>query len=136
VNQSDHPLLTEEAWVDVWLRTRSGPTPKGSAVSVSVWHRVRDLAGWAGRARTVCGYGPRNGFTWPNGGSRWEVARPQTYGTLPGVVCPRCLALPATTEPDIEQEQVLLDELDLDDVAARVAERLRALATPTAEDEG
>ena len=122
---SDRPLIDEAAWSDgIWLRDRSGPRPRAitKGVEVTIWHRIRDLGGFEGRPRTVCGFGPRQGFVWPGGGLRWEVARPNGYGGLPGSVCSRCAAYPAIREE--EREVLVLDEIDLDALAEKVAARL------------
>ena len=132
----DVPLNTSAAWSDgVWLRTRTGPRQRGNHIDVSVWHRVRDLDGYAGRVRTVCGYGPRDGFSWPSGGSRWEIARPQTYGTLPGAVCERCRMAPARIDATLdEQERDVPDVPDIEELARLVAARLSQPPDPaTAE---
>jgi hypothetical protein len=115
----DAPLLTPESWAGLWVRTRSGPKQSGHPpmVDVSTWHRVRDIDGFQGGIRTTCGYGPRGGFRWPAGGLRLEVARPLEYGILPGAVCPRCKAWPASSDPrrrydegELVVEDVLLDD--------------------------
>lgn len=121
------PLTSTETWVDgVWVRTRSGPTKKAysSEATVSIWHRVGGIGSRFGsRIATACGRGPRDGFLWPSGGQRLEVARPGPYIDLPGSVCPRC----ADTKVMVERETLLPDEVDIDRLATLVAERLAAL---------
>lgn len=112
-------MTNPDAWGGAWIRSRSGPTTRAiiRGVSVSIWHRV----GNAGtRIRTACGYGPREGFLWPSGGIRMEIARPGPYASLPGEVCPRCLQNPVIGYGD----EVEVLESELDDLADRVASRL------------
>ena len=115
-------LLEPRSWIDgdVWIRTRSGPTIRAhsQAANVTTWHRVGSVGE---RIRAWCGYGPRYGFLWPDGGLRLEVARPGQYGSLPGDICPRC----RRDEPRVAEEiETLVADTDLDDLADAVASRL------------
>lgn len=116
-------LTNEAAWLDgVWIRTRSGPTAKSQSgvATVTVWHKVGALGGRWNRIRTVCGFGPREGFLWPSGGARLEVARPGRYSALPGAVCRRC----QNDVPEADGEALVPDEVDIDYLAVKVAEHL------------
>lgn len=127
-------LTTPEAWAGSWVRTRSGPRQQGHPpmVDCSTWHRVRDVDGWEGRIRTTCGYGPRGGFGWPAGGLRLEIARPDEYGILPGAICPRCKAWPASADPNrrYQEGELVLEDVLIDGDA--VDRRLAGVSRGTA----
>lgn len=127
----DRPLTSPEAWLGVWIRGRSGPLEKATVrrgiVDVTVWHRIGSVSR-LDRLQTACGYGPRNGFTWPSGGGRMEIARPHSLAaaaTLPGEVCWRCMRQPERNDEEATLPDVLLDEIDMDALAEKVAERMK-----------
>lgn len=120
----NQPLVSPSAWAagETWIRSRSGPRPRGNrGVEVSIWHKVRDLGGYERRIRTVCGFGPRDGFGWPAGGYRLEIARPSEYGgPLPGEICARCRSHPRSISfGDVNDE---LESVVDDDLIERLAE--------------
>lgn len=116
----DVPLTTEEAWVGVWVRRRSFPTPRAWAATVQVepWHLIGPTTlDKDGRIRTVCRR-LRYGLHWPGGLGALEIARPNGIDVLPGAICPRCIGY----RPPEDEVEVPVG--DLDSLADRVAQRL------------
>lgn len=120
----DTALTTEAAWVGVWVRSRSHPTPKSwsGTVAVSPWHRISAaVLDDHGRIATVCRR-LRYGLTWPGGLGALEIARPNYDGSpsnLPGNVCRRCADFSTFDAREVE-----IQVPDLDALADRVAQRL------------
>lgn len=128
----DVPLTTEEAWVGLWVRRRSFPTPKSWAATVKVepWHQVGPTGlDRNGRLATVCRR-LRYGLMWPGGLGALEIARPNGTDVLPGVICARCLSYRPMDE--IEEAIPDIDAL-ADRVASRLIERAEASRATTGE---
>jgi hypothetical protein len=134
----DVSLTTEEAWVGVWVRRRTFPTPRAWAATVKVepWHLIGPMAlDTHGRLRTVCRR-LRYGLHWPGGLGALEISRPNGIDVLPGAICPRCLVY-RPPEDEVEEPIADLDAL-ADRVASRLIERaeaIRALAETPEEPE-
>ncbi len=114
------PLSSQEAWVGVWFRGRSGPTTKGMTIHVDRWHRVLSIDG---RINTVCR--PTWQKPWPSGGGRIEIARPHPFSpfeALPGDICPKCASSPVAREIEV---QVIPEDV-IDSIVERVTEALDA----------